>query len=71
MRWDATMTEEEIAAALARVAAETWGPERVRAMRRVLTQAARALWNVFREPLTPLDDEPDLPAVDIQGGRRG
>jgi hypothetical protein len=60
MRLHAGVSKEEIRAALGKEALETWGPDRIDALRGLLDQAAEAIWTVFQTPLAPLAEEPDF-----------
>ena len=61
MRLDASVSRDELRAALERSARETWGNGRVAALADMLDQAADAVWTVTQAPLAPLSEEPDLP----------
>lgn len=71
MRLHAAQSREEIRAALAQAARETWGPERLDALAGLLDQAAQAIWTVLQTPLAPLAEEPDLAMLSQPAGGEG
>ncbi len=58
MRFDPRMSREEVAAAIVRDAAATWGEDRVDELRPALETTAAAIWLVAQERLEPTDVEP-------------
>lgn len=60
MRLNSSMSKEDVQQALRDAVARTWGEERVDADSAIIAQAARNVWIVMQEPLTPFSEEPDL-----------
>ena len=71
MRLTSAMSQDEVRAALNEAAAQTWGPERLDALRSTLDAAAKAIWTVLQVPLAPLSEEPDLPVQPGRAAREG
>jgi hypothetical protein len=61
MQLSSSMTEDSLRQAFERAALETWGSERLEALRDALAGSAHAAFLVLQQPLGSLDDEPDFP----------
>jgi hypothetical protein len=63
MRFDPTLTREQVLEAFRAQAQATWGAERLAALDWALANAANAVWQVAQQPLGPTDEEPDFLGV--------